>query len=372
MTYLALPIGSFYGWAICGKNLGKELLQLTPIQYLPFENYNKGASAFDRVAYGELSIDTPRVAGAVIQAAEPGIVPFPCLVDAHPKIGLTFAAYLSPQNEIKAWARYWDFLVAGSKWCQQLLAEQGISSTVIHQGIDPLLFNDGYATKQLLKNHFVVFSGGKWEYRKGHDLVIKAYKIFQDKYKDAFLLAAWFNAWPGSMSDMAQSRHIRFTATQTDWAGILRHTLVENGIDMSRVLVLGVMDNSAVGNVYRNSDVGLFPNRGEAGTNLVLMEYMACGKPALVSYCAGHIDIVNEENAILLRDIATHPVYWQGQFRGVWGEPSVSEIVDRLDWAYHNRDKTALIGKKAAESMKATTWRRMADNVLKLIKELEK
>ena len=53
--------------------------------------------------------------------------------------------------------------------------------------------------------------------------------------------------------------------------------------------------------LYRNTDVGVFPNRCEGGTNLVLMEYMACGKPVIASCTSGHRDIVSEEMRFLLK-----------------------------------------------------------------------
>ena len=44
MIYLALPIGSSHGWGICGKNLGRELLQLTPVRYVFADGYDIGAT----------------------------------------------------------------------------------------------------------------------------------------------------------------------------------------------------------------------------------------------------------------------------------------------------------------------------------------
>jgi hypothetical protein len=64
-------------------------------------------------------------------------------------------------------------------------------------------------------------------------------------------------------------------------------------------------------------------------------------------------------------------VYHQEKVIGTWGEPSVSAIVERLEWAYHNRDRAALIGKAASASMKTMTWRRMAESVLDVVRKLE-
>jgi glycosyltransferase involved in cell wall biosynthesis len=361
MIYLALPIGSWYGWAICGKNLGRELSQLVSTRYLRVGNYDMAASPFERLAYGELSIGTPEPGSYVIQGTGDSIVPWGRPLEGCRKIGLSFAVGTLTEED-RRWRAYWEGLISGSRWCQQLLAEQGLQSTVIYQGIDPLLFNEAYAAKQLFKDRFVIFSGGKFEYRKGQDLVIKAYKIFQDTHKDALLIAAWFNGWPSNMNSMARSRNILFTPG-TAYEAIVQQTLSDNGVDLERVLVLGLMDNSAISQVYQNSDVGLFPNRAEAGTNLVLMEYMACGKPAIVSDCTGHKDVANLENAMLLQ---TSQVSHNG---ATWGESSVDKLVDRLEWVYDNQDQARAIGQKGAATIRVMTWRRMAEEILRLVKE---
>ncbi len=42
----------------------------------------------------------------------------------------------------------------------------------------------------------MVFSGGKFELRKGQDVVIRAYRVLQDRHPDVMLVNAWFNPWP--------------------------------------------------------------------------------------------------------------------------------------------------------------------------------
>ena len=371
MIYLALPIGSYHGWGICGKNLGRELLQLTPVRYLFTDGYDIGANEFEKAVYGQITVNSLHERCPVLQAANGDLTPLGGPLDALIKIGLIFADRAISLDKIKAWAGYWDLLITGSTWSQQVLAKQGVDSTVVCQGVDPLLFNEGHATKQFLKDHFVVFSGGKFEYRKGQDLVIKAFQIFHEKHKDVVLITAWFNQWLENMRTMKASPYIKFTTTATDYQEIVAHTLLENGIALNRALVLGPAPNPMFASVYQNSDVGVFPNRAENGTNLVLMEYMACGKPAIVSDFAGHKDVAHEENAILLKRITPYDVYDNGQLLGSWGEPTVSDIVNRLEWAYHNRDKTALIGKAAGASMRTWTWRAMAEAVLAVVQKLE-
>jgi glycosyltransferase involved in cell wall biosynthesis len=82
-----------------------------------------------------------------------------------------------------------DLIVAGSSFCEKQLKKAGIDRTkTIIQGINPLIFNPSNSSKNLLKDRFVVFSGGKFEYRKGNDIVIRAFQIFSDKHPDALLI----------------------------------------------------------------------------------------------------------------------------------------------------------------------------------------
>ena len=43
---------------------------------------------------------------------------------------------------------------------------------------------------------FISSSNGKVEYRKGHDLVLLAFREFSRRHKDAVLVTAWHSPWP--------------------------------------------------------------------------------------------------------------------------------------------------------------------------------
>jgi hypothetical protein len=73
------------------------------------------------------------------------------------------------------------------------------------QGVDTALFRPRQR-KDFFAGRFVVFSGGKLEYRKAQDLVIHAFKEFAAKMPHArpLLLVAWENFWPQSMIGIEQ------------------------------------------------------------------------------------------------------------------------------------------------------------------------
>jgi hypothetical protein len=59
-----------------------------------------------------------------------------------------------------------------------------------------------------------------------------------------------------------------------------------------RVIAIKATPNGAMAPIYRECHVGLFPNRCEGGTNLVAMELIACGIPAIISANTGHLDLM--------------------------------------------------------------------------------
>ena len=81
------------------------------------------------------------------------------------------------------------------------------------------------------------------------------------QYPDVVLMAHWYHLW----KDKDKS---------------IENILESEKVDLSRVIFLDLVRNDYLPNYFRNSNVGMFPNRIEGGTNLVLMEYIACGKLA--------------------------------------------------------------------------------------------
>jgi glycosyltransferase involved in cell wall biosynthesis len=375
MIYTVLPTGSFHGWGVCGKYIVKELSRLTEVRLLTegleFQNIQ---DEFDfRLLKSALIADDEARA---IRSGAVSSVPYPLLQNIMDKtlrpaipgfrgsytVGYTFFEenILAPEF-IETGRRSYDLVVAGSTWCEEVLRGYGLTNvrTVI-QGVDSTIFNSTHADKEYLQDKFVIFSGGKFELRKGQDLVLKAFKVLRDRYADVMLVNSWYNHWATSMQTMSASPHIRFTPASGDYQTLIRHTLVENGIDPEDVITLPPYPNIMMTRIYRNTDVGLFPNRCEGGTNLVMMEYMACGKPVIASFNTGHKDVLTAANSMMLTQMRSLSLSSDGHPLATWDEPSVDEIVEKLDWAYHHRNDIRLRGSRAASDMRVLTWARTA------------
>ena len=373
MLYLVMPRGHTFGWGICGKYLTRELSTLSKLTLItePFDLKDIGDD-YDYILLKSVAMDKDSFLASlngplqdpVIQAiTDHTLLPLQPKIRGSKNIGYTFfeTTQLSPESISQAGSRF-DLVVAGSTWCESILREHGLNNTcTVIQGVDRSIFNSCENQKAFFRDKFVLFSGGKLELRKGQDLVIKAFKVLQDKYDDVYLINSWYNHWAFSMQTMAASPHIHCDLGAGDYYAMIDKLLADNGIDLRKVLTLPPKPNIAMAKIYRNSDCGIFPNRCEGGTNLILMEYLACGKPAIVSNSSGHRDIIDEENAILLKALKARPFVQYDGSTTLWDEPDLDEIVDRLEWAYLHRDRLKSIGENAGKSMEQYTWQCAAE-----------
>jgi glycosyltransferase involved in cell wall biosynthesis len=388
MIYLGLPVGSSHGWGICGKYVAREMHGLTGDgSRLISHDFNLDAfgDELEYRAIAPLAMSQAQLLAATANGTRP--LDGPLLNSIADKkntpflnlrgtrtVGYTFFEENLFQPEwIDNGRRHFDAIATGSTWCTDVLKGYGLADVhTVLQGVDPRLFypapaGSALAGREFLQDAFVIFSGGKFEYRKGQDLVIRAVKVLQDRHKDVVLVNSWFNLWQQSFDTMKRSPHLQFPSISGNYLDVMNGILKFNGLDVTRTITLAPRNNALMARIYRNSDIGLFPNRCEGGTNLVLMEYMACGKPVVATASTGHADIVNPGNALpiaiekeqLIRD-ATGDV-------ARWPEPSLESAVAQLEHAYHNREAVRALGVRGGEEMGRLTWRRTAEEFLRVL-----
>ena len=354
VLYLGLVSGNNYGWGVCSQYLIDELSRRTKCHVL---------SEADGTA------TNPNLNGKCFQALTTGDF-FAMFEQARGKenFGYTFFENELTSHSV-ANAKKYDLVLAGSTWCRDRMLEKGITNAgVLIQGIDPDIFYP--ITEEKSPDNFVIFSGGKFELRKGQDLVLQAVKILQQKYADLILVNCWYNKWPASTKLMGYSQHIKFEYRDKPWQDLMQHTYALNGLDASCIRTLELVPNKMQRDIYQHTDIGIFPNRCEGGTNLVLMEYMACAKPVIASNTSGHKDIVTPENALLLNDLRDISITGgrDNQLIARWQEPSVDELVAQIEYAYHHREEIRTIGAKAGQDLQTFTWGHSARHLLDLLR----
>jgi glycosyltransferase involved in cell wall biosynthesis len=350
--FLGLSSEGNYGWGVCSKYLIRELAKLTCCEVL------EPSQPVDKIQHLD---------GKLFQALT-GIDLFSLCGDITGKenYGYTFfedeLTPLSSEN-----AKKYDQVLAGSTWCRDRLREKEIHNCdILLQGIDPKIFYPLADEKE--RDGFVIFSGGKFELRKGQDLVLGAIKILQQKYPDIFLVNCWYNNWPQLVKTMAASKYMQFDYQDAAWPVLMNRVYSMNGLDPNRIKTFELVPYEMQREIYARTDLGIFPNRCEGGTNLVLMEYMACGKPVIVANTSGHKDIVNADNALLLNDLREFNLFGSdNKLIARWQEPSLEELVAQIEYAYHNRDALKQIANKAGQDLKKFTWEKTARQLIRLI-----
>jgi glycosyltransferase involved in cell wall biosynthesis len=382
MLYLILPCGSTFGWGICGKYLVRELSDHTEVALISEEfDLQTIADELDFHFLKSKHIDLQEISAAtvedllevdqpVLQAiTDHNLKPWHVNVKGPFTAGYTFFEnnILNPRY-IENGKKHFEVIVTGSTWCETVLKDHGLENvTTIVQGVDPQLFNPLHSEKSLFKDRFVIFSGGKFELRKGQDIVIKSYKVLQYRHPDVMLVNAWFNPWPFSMKTMEGTPHIKCRLPNQDYMHTINHVLVENGIDLQRVITLMPRSNAQMARLYKNTDIGLFPNRCEGGTNLVLMEYMACAKPVIASYSSGHKDILTPANAMLIKHMRPMNITSGDKLQAIWDDPDIDETIAHLEAAYQNKKDLVLMGEQAGKDLANFSWKNTAASFYHLL-----
>jgi glycosyltransferase involved in cell wall biosynthesis len=360
MLYVSVPVGDSWGAGVMGTNLVPALAALTDIQLLaqlplghPFAKY----VAKDYNPERPYATDAPMF--HLVQGGA-SFLPFNREVWSWKRnVGYAFIEFPQQARTFLPHARrYYDHIVAGSSWCEDQLKGMGLPS-VSHaiQGIDFKIFRPMPEVKPKDGGKFYIFSGGKAEYRKGTDVMIAAFKILSQKYNDMHLVAAWGNHWLDTMNSLSFSKHIKWVASVgVTWKQRVQSNLTFNGIMNDRYTLLDFVPNFEMVKLYRSCHVGVFPNRCEAGTNMVLTEFMATGIPVIATRATGHTDIVFADTAMC--DI-TGTTDENGFF-----DPNVDDVVACIEWAYANRERAQEIGARGAKFVSQFSWEQCAKDIL--------
>jgi glycosyltransferase involved in cell wall biosynthesis len=383
---------SFTGWGMFGLNLvlhwaddprieavttfpvKREHLVLDPLRLRALQPFFERSLAFqaDLQALGfradqkASTMGRRLIRGPVLMTAHSKV--FDLRLEGNPTIGNAFCEEPVAPHVIEG-LRHLPLILTGSTWNEQLLRAYGIDRVrTLWQGIDPTAFHPG-PKLGLMRDRFLIFSGGKAELRKGQDIVLAAFKVFAESHPEAMLVTLWHSPWPQLARSFERAGIVApvvFNAAgQLDLAG----WAAANQIPPDRVLDLGIVANLLLPPILREMDVAVFTNRAEAGTNLIAMECMALGLPVILSRNTGHTDLIEDGNCYPLEDQQPARAMWQG-FNGVsgWGESRVDEVVARLEEVFSDRAEAKRRGERGAQTVATRTWaetaRQMAQTIL--------
>jgi tetratricopeptide (TPR) repeat protein/glycosyltransferase involved in cell wall biosynthesis len=266
-------------------------------------------------------------------------------------------------------AKY-DCLLSASHWNARLLSEAAKRPVeMIFEGIDHTLFCPGPKAGQLDPNRFYVFSGGKIEFRKAQDLVLKAFAVFAARHPDAVLVTAWQSPfWKNSIGFKGTLKAELQAKPEGKGVDIVRWAC-ENGIAGGQIIDIGNIRNQAMPQVLREMDCALQVSRAEACTNLPAKEAMACGIPVILAKNTGVLDLIDDGNCLPLHDQQPVSAALANCGADGWGESNVDEIVDALERLYTDTQLRKTIGRTGAAWIPANgrTWHEHARRLKALL-----
>jgi glycosyltransferase involved in cell wall biosynthesis len=248
-----------------------------------------------------------------------------------------------------------DIVFATCTWARDVLLDAGVPAERVCMAplaVDHETFRAGAAAGARPNNTTVFLNVGKWEVRKGHDVLLEAFcKAFTPE-DDVELAMLSDNPCAGPEYNAEWRRYY------------------ENSPMGDKVVVLGRASSAEdVAALMDSADCGVFPSRGE-GWNLPLAEMMAMGKHAIATAYSAHLDYCTRKNALLIHidgtEAAHDGVWFHGQ--GEWarlGPAQVDQLVEHLR-AIHRRKQEGSLGanEQGRLTLSGFRWEETAKDIM--------
>ena len=208
-------------------------------------------------------------------------------------------------DEEKLSMSHCDRLFVCSKWAKEVLIENNIKNPkdihVVPLGVDTQIFKPAPSRND---DKTIFFNCGKWEVRKGHDVLLECFNAAFEPKDNVELWMMCDNPFIGQMNQQ--------------WANLYKNSKLGNKIKF----IPRQETHEDVYNIMRRVDCGVFPARAE-GWNLELLEMMACGKQVIATNYSAHTEFCNDSNSCLIdmpeREKAYDGVFFDGS-KGEWAK----------------------------------------------------
>jgi glycosyltransferase involved in cell wall biosynthesis len=386
-------ISSFFGWGVYGLNLALHWAgdpDIEPVCASPIDPEQISLDQLRQRAILPFLVRSIEFQQRIAQHANSGVTAnaplllalgngfcgspaaHKVVLEGRPTIGVVFFED-SPDAEAIERGKELPLIVTGSTWNERVLRARGFRHVrTVLQGIDPTHFHRA-PRLGMMRDRFLIFSGGKVELRKGQDIVLAAFKIFAKRHPEATLVTAWHSPWPHLARSLDQTGIAAPIVFDKDGRVNVAAWADANEIPPGRIIDLGNVPNISMPTILREMDAAVFANRAEGGTNLVAMECLASGIPVVISRNTGHLDLIEEDNCYPLDDQREVENRWNSVAEvRCWGESQVDEVVERLEQIFADRLEAERRGRRAAALMKRFTWaetaRQMKEIVLDAVK----
>lgn len=241
-----------------------------------------------------------------------------------------------------------DEIIVSSDWAKNVLENNQVSQkiNVCPLGVDRNIFDENLYKNTKTNDKYTFLNIGKWEVRKGHDLLPEIFKLAFPNEKDVELIVVASEQTSYSTPDQVEK-----------WKSLYAN-------DTRLKIIPGLPSQSDLAQTIKNSDCGIYISRAE-GWNLELLETMSMNKPVIATFFSAHTEFCNDSNTYLV-DIdeiekANDGKAFVGQ--GNWakiGSKQIDQIIEYMRLLYRNRINTNISGVKTAEKY---SWENTAEMI---------
>ncbi|MFA7219257.1 MAG: glycosyltransferase [Synergistaceae bacterium] len=220
---------------------------------------------------------------------------------------------------------------------------------------------------------FVFLSVFKWGYRKGYDILLKAFMEEFSSDDDVSLLIA-------SRTDY----HHKPEIIAADFKNI-RNGVLKNDNELPHIALYDkLIKEKDMPKLYAASDAFVLMSRGE-GFGLIYYEAASSGLPVIGSYCSGQMDLLNDENSYIVEPdsyskaqingnmskLAKHCGFYEDQVFPEFGRNAIEKTKEHMRSVYEDygkaQKKAAILSKKVRENF---TWDQAVNRVYTRLKEI--
>ena len=242
-----------------------------------------------------------------------------------------------------------DDIFVCSNWAKDIIQEEaGKTAKVVPLGVDRSVFNENNNSHRPAT---IFFNCGKWEIRKGHDVLLQC---FEKAFNQNDNVELWL---------LCENPFIE--KINKEWINYYKNSNLSNKI---RILPRQKTQRD-VYNIMRQVDCGVFPVKAE-GWNLELLELLSCGKNVITTNYSGHTEFTNSKNSYLVEINELEPAYdgiwFHGQ--GNWakiGDKQKDSFAEKMKYV-HSLKQNGELGLNIAgiETARHFSWENTAKEIL--------
>lgn len=248
-----------------------------------------------------------------------------------------------------------DKIIVPSHWAKNILLSNNIKKDIIvcPMGVDTQIFNGLTPADKLEEDKYIFINIGKWEIRKGHDVLVN---IFNQAFNRDDNVELWMvNHNPFVNQD-----------TLNQWGSFYKDSPLGEKIKIYPRLP----NQHILARVMAYTDCGIFPSRGE-GWNNEAIEMMAMNKPVIITNYSAHTEYCNKNNSYLINISSTTPaidgIWFNGE--GNWASfdnDQIEQAIEHMRYVYKNNIRSNPKGLSTANDH---SWAKTAKTIYNYIND---